>query len=60
VAPPPLWKPRGAPAPAPHPEPVQFPLFGRAPAGAARRTGAGALPNKPVVPLASWSCNSSW
>jgi hypothetical protein len=24
VAPPPLWKPRGAPSPAPHPEPVRF------------------------------------
>jgi hypothetical protein len=38
---------RGASAPTPHPEPVQFPLFGRAPAGAARGAGAGALPNRP-------------
>jgi hypothetical protein len=47
VAPPPLWKPREATAPAPHPEPVQFPPFGRAPAGVARGAGAGALPNRP-------------
>jgi hypothetical protein len=28
---------------------VQFPPFGRAPAGAARGAGAGALPNRPSV-----------
>jgi hypothetical protein len=59
VAPPPLWKPRGAPAPAPHLEPVQFTLFGRAPDGAARGAGAGALPNRLylITDFVVWICS---
>jgi hypothetical protein len=49
VAPPPLWKPRGAPLPAPHPEPVRFPPFGRAPGGAARGAAHGALSNRALI-----------
>jgi hypothetical protein len=49
VAPPPLWKPRGAPWPAPHPEPLQNLPFGRAPPGAAGGAGAKALPNMPLI-----------
>jgi hypothetical protein len=49
VALPPLQKPLGAPAPAPHLEPVPFAPFGRAPPGAARGAEAEALPNRALV-----------
>jgi hypothetical protein len=49
VAPPRVWKPRGAPAAASHLEPVWISPFGRAPAGAALGAALGALPNRPFV-----------
>jgi hypothetical protein len=49
VAPPRVWKPRGAPAAASHLEPVWISPFGRAPAGAALGAALEALPNRPLV-----------
>jgi hypothetical protein len=49
VAPPPLQKPLGAPASAPPPDLVSFSPFGRAPPGAARGAGAGALRNRAII-----------
>jgi len=46
VAPPPQWKPEGAPGAAPWLELLHFRPFGRAPAGAGFGAGAGALPNR--------------
>ena len=46
VAPPPQWKPEGAPGAAPWLELLHFRPFGRAPAGADFGAGAGALPNR--------------
>ena len=46
VAPPPQWKPEGAPGAAPWLELLHFRPFGRAPAGAGFGDGAGALPNR--------------
>jgi len=51
VAPPPQWKPEGAPGAAPWLELLHFRPFGRAPAGAGFGAGAGALPNRTVVRL---------
>jgi hypothetical protein len=47
VAPPPLWKSRGAPAPTPHLESVQFGAFGWAPAGSSGGAADGTLPTRP-------------
>jgi hypothetical protein len=56
LAPPLLRLPRGAPSPAPHPEPLHFAAFGRAPTGAAD----GALPNMALVSVQSLMCKTKY
>jgi hypothetical protein len=60
LAPPLLRLPRGAPSPAPHPEPLHFAAFGRAPAGAARGAADGALPNMALVSVQSLMCKTKY
>ena len=57
VAPPPQWKPEGAPGAAPWLELLHFRPFGRAPAGAGFGAGAGTLPNSALMLLFSANVN---